>query len=165
MENTILPNIHAAKLRLCILDPRAFNFSRVHVYYRLKIWRLSREDFIRPISLFIAPQTLSGTFRRKHLNNPLVRVTIQTNRNEKRFPSWAGEKPPVWAGSVFDHINDHRQLRDTCETQIYRCLKSTGNRLKSAEKHYKSPEKIFSNCLGAGCRRFESCHSDHAEYH
>ena len=64
------------------------------------------------------------------------------------------------AGSVFDHIDDHRQLRDTCETQVYRCLKSIRNRLKSTEKHYKSPEKTVSLCLGAGCRRFESCHSD-----
>ena len=81
----------------------------------------------------------------------------------KRFPSWAGEKYRFWAGSVFDHINDHRQLRNTCETQVYRGLKSNGNRLKSTKKRYKSPEKIFPVSLGAGCRRFESCHSDHAD--
>ena len=112
------------------------------------------------ISLFIAPQTLSCALRRKDLHNPPLRVTMRQTEMRKRFPSWAGENHRVRTGSVFDHTNDHRQRRNTCETQIYRCLKSTGNRLKSTEKHYKSPEKIFSNCLGPRCRRFESCHSD-----
>ena len=30
-----------------------------------------------------------------------------------------------------------------------------------AKNRYKRVEKVFSISLGAGCRRFESCHSDH----
>ena len=30
-----------------------------------------------------------------------------------------------------------------------------------AKKCHKCPEKVFCTSLGAGCRRFESCHSDH----
>ena len=161
MENTILPDIHTTKLQLCILDPRAFNFSRVQIHYRLKNWRLSRGLIYSFISLFIAPQTLSCALRRKDLHNPVLRVTMRPTETRKRFPSWAGESHRFWAGSVFDHINDHRQLWNTCETQIYICLKSTGNRLKIMKKHYKSPEKIFPSCLGARCWEFESPHSDH----
>ena len=112
-------------------------------------------------SLFIAPQTLSCVLRRKDLHN--LRSELQCDKCKCENASHPG---PVndhrfRAGSVFDHINDHRQLWTTCETQLQRGLKSTGNRPESTEKHYKSPEKIFSHCLGAGCRVFESPHSDH----
>ena len=30
-----------------------------------------------------------------------------------------------------------------------------------AKNRYKQAKKVFSISLGAGCRRFESCHSDH----
>ena len=30
-----------------------------------------------------------------------------------------------------------------------------------AKNRYKRAEKVFPISLGAGCRRFESCHSDH----
>ena len=40
-------------------------------------WAAKRAAMPAPISLFIAPQTLSCFFRRKHLHNPLLRVTIQ----------------------------------------------------------------------------------------
>ena len=30
-----------------------------------------------------------------------------------------------------------------------------------AENRYKRAEKVFPISLGAGCRRFKSCHSDH----
>ena len=30
-----------------------------------------------------------------------------------------------------------------------------------AKNRYKQVKKVFSISLGAGCRRFESCHSDH----
>ena len=30
-----------------------------------------------------------------------------------------------------------------------------------AKNRYKQAKKVFSIPLGAGCRRFESCHSDH----
>ena len=42
LENIIQPNIHTTKLRFCILNLHTFYFSRVHVYYRPKIRRLSR---------------------------------------------------------------------------------------------------------------------------
>ena len=42
-----------------------------------------------------------------------------------------------------------------------RCLKSNQNQLKIAKNHCKLPEKILSDCLGAGCRGFKSLHSDH----
>ena len=58
VEKTITPNIHTTKLQLRILDPRSFNFSRVHLYYKPKIWRLSRELFRFPFSLFTAKYLL-----------------------------------------------------------------------------------------------------------
>ena len=33
-----------------------------------------------------------------------------------------------------------------------------------AENRYKRAEKVFLISLGAGCRRFESCHSDHLSW-
>ena len=47
------------------------------------------------------------------------------------------------------------------ETVEIRASKSKWNKLKSAENRYKRAEKVFRISLGAGCRRFESCHSDH----
>ena len=146
---------HSVRKGKKMINPHDFWF--LEKWVPASLWQRRRNAFI---SLFIAPQTLSCAPCRKDLHNLLLRVTMRQTQMRKRFPSWAGENHRFWAGSVFDHINDHRQLRNTCETQIYRYLKSSGNRLKSTEKHHKSPEKIFSHCLGAGCRRFESCHSD-----
>ena len=37
----------------------------------------------------------------KGLAQPLAQSYNATNRNEKRFPSWAGEKPPILVGKRF----------------------------------------------------------------
>ena len=47
------------------------------------------------------------------------------------------------------------------ETVEISASKSKQNKLKSTKNRYKRVEKVFSISLGAGCRRFESCHSDH----
>jgi hypothetical protein len=42
-----------------------------------------------------------------------------------------------------------------------RASKSKKNKQEMAKKRYKQAKKVFPISLGAGCRRFESCHSDH----
>ena len=71
-----------------------------------------------PISLFIAPQTLSCAPRRKNLHNPVLRVTMRQTETQNASRPEPVKHHRFRAGSVFDHINDHRQLRTTCETQF-----------------------------------------------
>lgn len=49
------------------------------------------------------------------------------------------------------------------ETADLRAPKNIRYRAENAEKHYKSPQKIWFKRLGARCREFESRHSNHAE--
>ena len=54
------------------------------------------------------------------------RPELQSDQPEMRNAFHPGpvKNDRFGAGSVFDHINDYRQRRNTCEVQIQRCLKS-----------------------------------------
>ena len=79
---------------------------------------------------------------------------------KKRFRAGAGRHlpslvrkrfwPHIWPQSGPEHV----------ETADLRAPKNIQYRAESTGKHHKSPQKIWFKRLGAGCRRFESCHSD-----
>lgn len=74
---------------------------------------------------------------------------LQSNKRETRNASRPGpvKNHRFGAGSVFDHINDHRPRRNTRKAWFQRCLKSNQNKLKIAKSHCKLPGIILTNCL------------------
>ena len=121
----------------------------------------STSAYLPAYSLSIAAQPLSCHPRRNHLHNRLSRVTMQPTamRNASRPASVNIHRKPgrkrFWPHRLPQTALEHP------ETAELRASKSKWNKLKSAENRYKRVEKVFPISLGAGCRRFESCHSDH----
>ena len=103
----------------------------------------------QPLSLCLSPRKLCAASSSEN--------TCITPRSELQFiqPETrnASRPEPVTitgprAGSVFDHINDHRQHRSTRKTWFQRCPKSNQNQLKIVENHCKLPEKNFIGLFG-----------------
>ena len=118
----------------------------------------STSAYLPAYSLSIAPQLLSYHPCRNHLHNRLLRVTMQptaTQNASRPAPVNFHRKPD--GKRFWPHRLPQTEHSETVEI---RAPKSKQNKLKSAENRYKRAEKVFLIGLGAGCRRFESCHSD-----
>ena len=114
----------------------------------------------QPLSLCLSPRKLCAASSAE--NTCIILCSeLQSNQPETRNASRPGpvNNHRFGAGSVFDHINDHRQHRSTRKTWFQRCLKSNQNQLKIAKNHRKLPEIILSECLGPSVRGFKSLYS------
>ena len=64
------------------------------------------------------------------------------------------------SGRCFDHIFSHRVVWNIWRQRFQRVVENNRNRAETAQNNRKSFKKCFNSYLGAGCREFESPHSD-----
>ena len=120
----------------------------------------STSAYLPAYSLSIAAQPLSCRFRRNHLHNTLLRVTMQPTamRNASRPASVNLHRKP--GGKRFWPHRLPHTAPEHSETAEIRASKSKWNKLKSAENRYKRAKKVFLISLGCRGWVFKSPHSD-----
>ena len=111
-------------------------------------------------SLFPASQNQKALPSGKQLHNLFCGGTMALEKEKPSRPVAMRIAAPG-RESVFDHISDHRPARSTWKRWRQEVQKPGDIGAESMGKGWKELEKKFLRPLGAGCRRFESCHSDH----